>query len=151
MTVERKLDLRSLRLLNTFEDLTGVQPMDVVEDEQRYVFLVEEDDVGKAVGKGGSRLKRVREKMGKNADVVAYDEDAATLVSNFFRPYDVQGVTLEDHRDGDTRARVQVDPKDKGRAIGKGGRNVHLCEELVRRHTNVTQVVVDAGSVVTGA
>lgn len=151
MTVERKLDLQALRLLNSFEDLTGVQPMDVVESERRYVFLVEDDDVGKAVGKGGSRLKRVREKMGKNVDVVAYHEDPATLVSNFFRPYDVQGVVLEDHRDGDQRARVKVDPKDKGRAIGKGGRNVQLCEELVGRHTNITQVVVDAGSVVTGA
>ncbi|MDX1611465.1 MAG: NusA-like transcription termination signal-binding factor [Candidatus Thermoplasmatota archaeon] len=148
---ERKIDLRSMRLLSSFEELTRVQPLDIVETEDRYVFLVNEEDVGRAVGKGGSRLKRVREKMGRNIDVVAYAEDPKELVSNFFRPYDVQGVELEDHREGGQRARVKVAPKDKGRAIGKGGSNVKLCEELVSRHTDITQVVVDSGTVVQGA
>lgn len=146
---ERKIDLRSMRLLSTFEELSGVDVIDLVEDEEdeRLVVLIPADQVGKAVGKGGSRLQDIRDKMGMTIDVVAFDEDPDQLVLNYFRPHDTQGVEMQEREDGTLVARVKVHPSDKGRAIGKGGRNVKLCGKLVSRHTEVDQVVVDEGSV----
>jgi len=80
-------------------------------------------------------------------DVVAFSEDPKELVLNYFRPHDTQGVEMQERQDGTRVARVKVAPKDKGRAIGKGGRNVKLCGELVSRHTDIDQVVVDEGEV----
>lgn len=134
-------------MLSTFEELSGVDVIDLVESEtdERLIVLIPEDQVGKAVGKGGSRLKDIRSKMGMTIDVVAFDEDPSELVLNYFRPHDTQGVDMQERKDGTLVARVKVHPKDKGRAIGKGGRNVKLCGELVRRHTEIDEVVVDEG------
>lgn len=148
---ERVLDRRMMELLASFEQLSGAQAIDMVESDERFVFLVPKDEVGRAVGKGGARLRQLRDKFGKNIDVVAFAEDPAELVSNYFRPYSVQEVKVTERRDGTRVARVRVAPRDKGRAIGKGGQNVKLCQELVARHTDVAQVVVDSGTVVTGA
>lgn len=146
---ERKIDLRSMRLLSKFEELAGVDVIDLVESEEdeRLIVLIPEDQVGKAVGKGGSRLRDIREKMGMTIDVVAWDDEPEQLVLNYFRPHDTQGIEMQERRDGTLVARVKVHPKDKGRAIGKGGRNVKLCGELVSRHTEIDQVVVDEGSI----
>lgn len=151
MVVERVLDRRQMELLATFERLSGAQAVDIVEAEDRFVFVVAKDDVGRAVGKGGSRLRQLREKMGRNIDVVAFSSDPAELVQNYFRPYNVQEVTVSERRDGTKVARVKVPARDKGRAIGRGGQNVKLATELVSRHTEITQVVVDSGTVVRGA
>ncbi len=153
MAGERTLDLRTMQLLSTFEELSGARVIDLVEEreDERLVVLIPEDEVGRAVGKGGSRLRNIRDKMGLTIDVVAFDEDPKQLVANYFRPHAVQGVELEDRRDGTTIARVKVAPKDKGRAIGKGGSNVKLCAQLVGRHTDIDEVVVDAGHVESGA
>jgi N utilization substance protein A len=146
---ERTIDRRAMQLLATFEDLAGVEVLDLVEEpeDERLVVLIREDDVGKAVGKGGSRLQDIRDKMGMTIDVVAYDDEPEQLVLNYFRPHDTQGVEFQERADGTLVARVKVHPRDKGRAIGKGGRNVKLCGELVRRHTDIDQVVVDEGEV----
>lgn len=90
-------------------------------------------------------MKDIRSRMGMTIDVVAFDEDPSELVLNYFRPHDTQGVEMQERKDGMIVARVKVHPKDKGRAIGKGGRNVKLCGELVRRHTDIDEVVVDEG------
>lgn len=136
-------------MLSTFEELSGVDVIDLVEsqEDERLIVLIPEEQVGKAVGKGGSRLQDIRDKMGMTIDVVAFDEDPEQLVLNYFRPHDTQGVEMQERKDGTRVARVKVHPRDKGRAIGKGGRNVKLCGELVRRHTEIDQVVVDEGSV----
>jgi N utilization substance protein A len=146
---ERKIDRRSMELFSTFEELSGVDVIDLVESEEdeRLVVLIPDDQVGKAVGKGGSRLQNIRDKMGMTIDVVAFSEDPKELVLNYFRPHDTQGVEMQERQDGTRVARVKVAPKDKGRAIGKGGRNVKLCGELVSRHTDIDQVVVDEGEV----
>lgn len=145
----RKIDQRSMELFSRFEELSGVEVIDLVEEpeDERLVVLIPDDQVGKAVGKGGSRLQDIRDRMGMTIDVVAYSEDPKQLVKNYFRPHDVQGVEMQERQDETLVARVKVAPKDKGRAIGKGGRNVKLCGELVSRHTDIDEVVVDEGEV----
>lgn len=144
---ERTIDLRQMQLLSTFEELSGVDVIDLVEapEDERLVVLIPADQVGKAVGKGGSRLQDIRDRMGMTIDVVAFDDDPGELVLNYFRPHETQGVEMQERNDGTLVARVKVSPRDKGRAIGKGGRNVKLCGELVSRHTDIDEVVVDEG------
>ena len=151
MSVERILDRRHMELLALFEQLSRARAVDLVEAEERMVFVVAKEDVGKAVGKGGSRLKRLREKMGRTIDIVAFSEDPAELMANYFRAFNVESVKVESRKDGTKVARVKVPAKDKGRAIGKGGQNVKLAAELVARHSDIANVVVDSGTVVRGA
>ena len=53
----------------------------------------------------------------------------------------MQSVVLE-NRGTIVHATVTVDPKVKGRAIGKNGRNLKIARDLVSRHHNVQSIVV---------
>lgn len=41
------------------------------------------------------------------------------------------------------RVRVQIKPEDKGKAIGKAGRNINVIRQLCRRHHNIVELKVE--------
>lgn len=138
---ERSLDAETLALMRAFEQICGVQPLDCVEEAGRVVFVVAGELVGKAVGRKGSNVGRLEEKLQRPVQVIGFSDDPAAFAENFFYDVTVEGVRIEEH--GDRRvARVQVEPRHKGRAIGRGGSNVQLASKLVQRHHGV-EVVVD--------
>ena len=65
--VEIKLDADTLRVFAMFEGLTRASLKDVIDEEERIVFVVDEGQVGRAIGKGAINLKRLRENMGRSA------------------------------------------------------------------------------------
>lgn len=137
---ERSLDQETIRRMRAFEQATGVQPTDCVENAKRIVFVVPEDEVGKAVGKGGRKVKRLRGKLDKHVQVVGFSDDAATFAENYFHDVGVEEVRMED-RDDRTVVYVKVPASEKARAIGRGGSNVRLATELAMRHHDVEVVV----------
>ncbi len=47
-----------------------------------------------------------------------------------------------EEKEGALHAVVTVDPVKKGRAIGRGGKNLDQARNLIRRHHPVEQVVI---------
>lgn len=137
---ERSLDQETLARIAAFEQATKVQPLDCLAAEDRLVFVVPADLVGKAVGKGGETVQRLEQRLDRRVQVVGYDDDPAAFVEAFFFDVDVRDVRMEDRGDR-TVAVVEVGPRDRARAIGKGGRNVKLASELAERHHDVEVVV----------
>lgn len=140
--VEIKLDADTLRLFSMFERMTGARLKDVFEEEDRSVFVVEEGDLGKALGKSASNLKRLRENLQKEIVLVGYSEDREKFVKNVFHRFAVESIEWED-RNGDIIAHVKIPQEDKGKAIGKGGRNIQLARVLLKRHHQVADVSLE--------
>ena len=63
------------------------------------------------------------------------------FIRNVFYNYNVQNVVIE-NRGNIVHATVTVDPKVKGRAIGKNGRNLKIARDIVNRHHNVQSISV---------
>lgn len=141
--VEIVLDAETLRLLTVFDRVTGTRVKDVLEEPDRVTFVVESKDLGRAIGKGAIHLKRLREILGKDVELFGYSEDPVQFVRNLFHRFEIQDVALESRPDGKSAARVRLDPKDKGRAIGKGGRNVSLARTLAQRHHGLADVALE--------
>lgn len=141
--VDIVLNADTLRLLSLFEKVTGARVKDVVEEADRVAFVVEEKDLGRAIGKGAANLKRLREILAKDVELVAFSPEPAQFLKNLFHKFEVQDVTLEERNDGKKSARVRIDPKDKGKAIGKGGRNVTLVRTLAARHHDIGDVTLE--------
>lgn len=138
---ERSLDSETLRLIGAFESATGVQPVDCVTSDRRVVFVVPGEKVGKAVGKGGRNVKRLKDRLDRHVQVVGLSDDPEEFVESYFFDVGVEEVRLEE--DGDrTVAHVKVPPGEKARAIGRKGSNVQMASELTKRHHDV-EVVID--------
>lgn len=140
--VEIKLDADSLRIFAMFESMTGAELKDVIEEEDRIVFVVVEGQVGRALGKGAINLKRLREALQKEIVLLGHAADKEQFLKNVFHRFKVEGVEWED-RNGDMIAHVKIPQEDKGKAIGKGGRNIQLARLLMKRHHQVGDVSLE--------
>lgn len=141
--MEIVLDAETLRLLALFERITHARVKDVIDESDRVAFVVEEKDVGKAIGKGAANLKRLREILGREVEIFGFSDDAAAFVKNLFRRYEPEEIALDERPDGTRAARVKLPMKEKGRAIGKGGRNIQLLRKLALRHHRVADLALE--------
>lgn len=131
----------TLRHISLFERITKTRVKDCMETEDKLVFVVEHGQGSRAVGKNGQHVIRLKNISGKDIQVIEYSDDPETFVRNVFHTYQVQSVTLE-MRGTIVHATVKVDPKSKGKAIGKNGKNLRIAREMVSRHHNIQSISV---------
>ncbi|MHB8585807.1 MAG: NusA-like transcription termination signal-binding factor [Thermoplasmatota archaeon] len=141
--VEIVLDTETLRLITLFERVTGARVKDVLEEPDRVAFVVEEKDIGKAIGKGAVHLKRLREILGREVDVFAFNAEPQAFVRNLMHRYKPEEVRLEERGDGTKVAHVRLPATERGRAIGRGGRNIQLARKLAARHHSLGDISLD--------
>ncbi|MEM0454276.1 MAG: NusA-like transcription termination signal-binding factor, partial [Nitrososphaerota archaeon] len=99
-------------------------------------------DAGKAVGKGGRKLTDLSQLLGgKRVKVVEHSDDLKEFLVNAMLPANVKEVEITE-RDGKVTAIVRVPEEEKGKAIGKGGKNLKAVRELLRRHFKVERLVL---------
>ena len=131
----------TLRYITFFQAATRTTVVDCVEDGGRLIFVVQEGDLGKAIGLKGENIAQLRRRMKKEIHVIEFSGVPAQFVRNVFRPYDVKNVEIED-RDGVTHATVTVAATEKGRAIGRDGKNLRVARDLIARHHPIESVSV---------
>lgn len=87
------------------------------------------DPVGTFVGGHGTRVQAVMNEIGDNEkiDIVTFNEDAKTFITNALSPAAVQKITLDE---ANKHGKVLVDPEQLSIAIGRGGQNVRLAARL---------------------
>jgi transcription termination/antitermination protein NusA len=131
----------TLRYISLFENVTRTHVKDCLETEDKLVFVVDPGQANRAVGKGGENVIRMKNTTGKNIQVIEYSDEPEEFIRNVFYSYNVQNVTIE-NRGNIVHATVTVDPKVKGRAIGKNGRNLKIARDIVNRHHNIQSISV---------
>jgi N utilization substance protein A len=136
-----KLSADEMRYITLFESVTGARVCDclVREGENKLVFVVRQGDVGLAIGKGGSRIQRVRRMIGKGIEVVEYSDNPIEFIKNAFAPAKVKEVTIVE-REGKKVAHVDIEALDKGLAVGRRGQNIHRVKALALRHHGIHDV-----------
>lgn len=136
-----KLGADEMRYIALFESLTGATVLDCVvfEKEGKLILVVNQGDMGLAIGKGGSRVQKAKRVIGKSIEVIEYSDDPAEFIKNAFAPAKVSGVSIVE-REGKKLAFVEVEAKDKGLAVGRGGRNIQRAKVLALRHHGIQDV-----------
>jgi len=131
----------TLRYITLFENVTKTRVKDCLEAEDKLVFVVEPGQANRAVGKAGENVIRLKNTTGKNIQVIEYSDEPEKFIRNVFYSYGVQKVEIES-RGNIVHATVTVDPKVKGRAIGKNGRNLKIARDVVNRHHDIQSISV---------
>ena len=100
------------------------------------------DPVGTFVGGHGTRVNAVMSEIGdqEKIDIVVWDENPVTYISNALSPTKVNSVVI-----ADKKARVYVADDQLSIAIGKGGQNVRLASKLTGYEIDIEP---DRGTVV---
>ena len=141
---EIRLDTESFRYFSAFEKLTRTKALDCYVADNRVVYVVEEGSLGEAIGKGGSRLNRLKSILNRPVDIVEHSPQPEKFVSNIFHRFKINRAEITER--GDRRVCIiWVRPQDKGMVIGKGGRNLKLARELAKRHHDLDDVIISSG------
>ncbi|MGB9740830.1 MAG: NusA-like transcription termination signal-binding factor [Candidatus Bathyarchaeia archaeon] len=144
MTSGIKITSTEMRYIALFESITGASVKDCIVDEEqeRVIFVVNEGQVGVAIGKGGRNIRTLESMTGKKHEIIEYSEDPVQFIKNALKPATVKEVRLTERTDGKKIAVVAVNPRDKGVAIGKNGRNAERLRFLAKRYFDIQNVSI---------
>lgn len=73
--------------INVFENVTRARVKDCYQGSDALIFIVQEGEAGKAIGKGGENIRRLTDLLKKRIKVVEFSEDPLKFVSNFILPF----------------------------------------------------------------
>ncbi|MDI6887730.1 MAG: NusA-like transcription termination signal-binding factor [Candidatus Thermoplasmatota archaeon] len=132
-----KFDTTTIQHIKLFENLTSAKVKDCLVTQDKIIFVVPGGELGKAIGRQSYNLKNLKLLLKKDVAILEHSENLAQFIKNIFYRYKVKDVKIEEGR-----AIITVDPLDKGKAIGKGSRNLKIARELVRRHYQIKSLVV---------
>ena len=148
-----KIDRESMELISLFNNISGAIIKDcLIFKNQEYnteviIFLVKEEDVGKAIGKAGEHVKDLKSKLNKKIDVIAFSEDLNHFIQNILQTTKnsivVQDIEVKESRNLKKTVIITVRPQDRGKAIGKEGSMIRKIKEIVIRYFDVDNVIIN--------
>jgi N utilization substance protein A len=127
--------------MNLFETVTQVSARDCIETEEKIVFIVGRGHLGRAIGKEGKNINKIKRLLNKDVHLIEHSDNPEEFIRNVFSYYDVKKVEIE-NRGTIVHATVTVDPKNKAKAIGKEGRNLRFSRDIISRHHEVQSVSI---------
>jgi len=89
-----KFDDKSIRYITLFENVTNTQVKDCIEREDTIYFIVSPDQVLLAIGKNGSKIRRLRGLFHKNIKVIEYSEKIETFIRNIFHEFSIKNIKI---------------------------------------------------------
>ena len=126
-----------MQYISIFESLTAAKVRDCIVNEQ-MLFIINENDMGKAIGKQGSNVKRIENMMKKKIRLVEFSSDVKQFVKNLISPIQAKDIKEEE-------GIVSIycnDVKSKGMLIGRDRHNINFVNDVVKRHFGINEIKV---------
>jgi N utilization substance protein A len=142
MTTGIKITCDEMRYIALFENISGASVKDCIidEEQERAIFIVNPGQVGVAIGKGGRNIHTLEKMTGKKHEIIEYSEDPVQFIKNALKPAAVREVRITEKTDGKKMAVITINPKDKGIAIGKNGKNAERLRFLAKRYFDIQNI-----------
>lgn len=117
-------------LSSLMERITKAKVKDCFTDEEGGIFfVVAPGEIGKAIGKGASNIKRLQQELQRKIRIIEYNDNVIEFVKNIIYPLHVQSITEEQG----VIIIKETNKKAKSLLIGRQGRNLKLIDRAVKR------------------
>ena len=128
--------METIGYINTFEMKTRVSVLDCIFDDTSVYFLVESGKAGIAIGKNGKNIKKLQQIFKRQVKVIEYDKEPKKLIENMLSSKNTS-IELKD-----SEAIVIIDPKEKGKIIGRMGSNIKKIRKLLERNSAIKKLEI---------
>ena len=130
----RNFDTDTIRVITTFESITGTEVRDCICSDTIY-FLLNPGKIAIAIGKNGHNIKTAEKMFRKTIKVFEWPEDDEQLIRNMIpqaQKIDING----------EHATVTLNSEDRGAVIGREGNNIKAIRKLLERNSNIKELKI---------
>ena len=117
--------------------MTGAKVKDCIADE-KLIFIIEENEMGKAIGKNGINIKRMENMLKKKIKLVEFSNNVLQFVKNIIYPVEVSDIN---HEDGILTIHGK-DTSSKAMLIGRERQNINHLSDIVKRYFDIKEIKV---------
>jgi len=139
--VPARLGPEELRYIALFQDITGATVMDCIIDDEfdRVIYVVKAEDMGKAIGRRGANARKLAELLKRNVEIIEYAETLEDMVKTLFKGVNIVRMNLIEKNDKKILY-INVPLEQKGRAIGRNGKNIKKARMILARLFDIDHV-----------
>lgn len=133
-----------MQYIALFESVTGAVVRDCIIDDSlnRIIFVIKEGEAGIAIGRRGKNIALLEKMTGKRHEVIEFSDDPVQFIKNALKPARIKEIRITERPDGRSIAVVSVEPRDKGIAIGRNGRNAERIRFLAKRYFHIHNISI---------
>jgi len=136
--IKIKFDIDIMKFISLFENITRINAKDCFKQGDKLVFIVNEGQAGKAVGKGGYNIKKLERLLKRKVKIVEFNPDLIEFVKNVIHPMQAKEIN---EKEGIVTIK-SIDSVTRGYLIGRGAVNLRQFEDVVKRYFDIKEMRV---------
>ena len=130
----KKYDLKTIGLITTFEKITRTNVKTIfIDKNSQVIFIVNEGDAGKAIGKGGKNIKKFSYLAKKKIKVIEFNPEVKEFIKNCIEPLKVDSVEKE----GKIVTLHAKSRQTRAMLIGRNKENLIALSNIIRKYFDV--------------
>ena len=139
-----KFTTNEIRYIGLFETITSATVKDCIIDEEhdKVTFLVKKGDMGLAIGKRGSTIAKMQNKVDKSIEIIEHSDDPGEFIKNLLSVAKVNSIEFSTNDKGNKIATLDVDSKTKRSTIGKNGQNIRRARQFAKRQFDISDIII---------
>lgn len=124
------LDQETIGYINIFENITKAEVKDCFATDEGLMFVVNEGNMGMAIGKGGRNIKHASDVLKKKINVIEFNHDPVKFMQNLLFPIKPKEISLKD----DVLTITAHDVKEKGKIFGREKTNLKRMQDIISKY-----------------
>ena len=133
-----KYDSDLMKIISIFESATGARLKDAISSEGSLMLIVQEGDMGRAIGKNGSNIRKMENLLKKKIKVAEFSGEISKFAANLMMPLHAKNIEVSE-------GIVSIycnDTKTRAMLIGRDRSNINFITGILRRYFEVKEVKV---------
>lgn len=131
-------DLALIQHMNLFEKLSGAKLKDCIVSEEAILFIVESNEMSKAIGKHGFTVKKLENAFKKKVKIVEFSPEVKSFIKNLVTPLKINDVIEEEK----IFTIIPPDVRTRGLLIGRNASILRANELIIKRHFEIKELRV---------
>ncbi len=133
-----KISNEEILYINALSNASNVTAKDCLIEEGVISFLVNEKELGKAIGKNALVVKNLSFKLKKNIEIFGYFKEVKEFIKKAFHNVKIDGIDIKEN-EGSKEIILSVDFENK-RKILSNRKRLNRIKKILERHYKVTGV-----------
>lgn len=133
-----KFDTEKLQLMNFFEKTTKAKLKNSFEWNKFQVFIVEQKEIGKAIGKKGQTVNLLQKKLKKKVKIVEYNPELKKFINNLVSPLKLKEIKQSE-------GIVYLIPENnhvRSILVGRNASSLRSLEDIVKKFFKITEIKI---------